>query len=508
METLNEVARPRLRRWWWPIVLVGVLAALAAGLLGLKWRFDPLLHARAIAMLENRFDSDVEIHDFHANLFPLGIDGGGLELRLHGRTDVPPLITIQKFHADASLVGIFRWHLRQIEVEGMQIQIPPKGSNPNPLPKRKVREIKVSVGEFLAKNVQLIITPKDPKKDPHIFDIHDLTMHNLGLGRSASFTTTLTNATPPGEIESEGHFGPWDREEPSSTPVDGSYNFQHADLGVFHGISGILASTGKFNGPLNEQGVEGETTTQDFTVDVGGHPVRLTTQYQATVDGSNGDTLLHPVIAQFLHTTLICNGGIVKPQEGHGKEIALDVVANVARLEDLMALAVKGKPPMTGSVKLKTKFDLPPGKGEIADRLKLKGQFAIAQGNFTELSIQDKIKALSRRGQGKPEEASAGSAVTELSGDFALSNGMLTFRDLNFGVTGANIDLAGTYALRTGELNFQGHLKLAAKLSETMTGIKSWLLKPVDPFFRKNGETVLPIKITGTRDHPSFGLNL
>ena len=39
-----------------------------------------------------------------------------------------------------------------------------------------------------------------------------------------------------------------------------------------------------------------------------------------------------------------------------------------------------------------------------------------------------------------------------------------------------------------------------------MTGAKSFILKAFDPFFRKNGQTELPIKITGTREHPSFGL--
>jgi hypothetical protein len=38
-------------------------------------------------------------------------------------------------------------------------------------------------------------------------------------------------------------------------------------------------------------------------------------------------------------------------------------------------------------------------------------------------------------------------------------------------------------------------------------GLRSFLLKPFDPFFRKNGVTVLPIKVTGTRDQPSFGLD-
>lgn len=84
----------------------------------------------------------------------------------------------------------------------------------------------------------------------------------------------------------------------------------------------------------------------------------------------------------------------------------------------------------------------------------------------------------------------------------------MTFRDLTFGVTGATVELAGTYGLRDEKLDFHGTLRLDAKLSQTITGFKSFLLKPFDPFFRKNGMTVLPIKVTGTRAQPEFGLEL
>jgi len=60
--------------------------------------------------------------------------------------------------------------------------------------------------------------------------------------------------------------------------------------------------------------------------------------------------------------------------------------------------------------------------------------------------------------------------------------------------------------LRDEKLDFHGKLQLDAKLSQVTTGVKSFLLKPFDSFFRKNGVTELPIKITGTREHPSFGL--
>ncbi len=50
---------------------------------------------------------------------------------------------------------------------------------------------------------------------------------------------------------------------------------------------------------------------------------------------------------------------------------------------------------------------------------------------------------------------------------------------------------------------------MEAKLSETQKGIKSILLKVVDPFFKKGkAGAVLPIKITGTLKEPSVGLDL
>jgi hypothetical protein len=40
-----------------------------------------------------------------------------------------------------------------------------------------------------------------------------------------------------------------------------------------------------------------------------------------------------------------------------------------------------------------------------------------------------------------------------------------------------------------------------------VSGWKSWFLKPIDPFFAKHGAgTELPIRITGTRSEPHFGL--
>ena len=71
---------------------------------------------------------------------------------------------------------------------------------------------------------------------------------------------------------------------------------------------------------------------------------------------------------------------------------------------------------------------------------------------------------------------------------------------------GAGVDLTGDYNLGSDALDFHGTLRLEAKVSETMTGWKRWLLKPVDPFFAKKGAgTLLKIQVTGTSKEPKFG---
>jgi hypothetical protein len=86
---------------------------------------------------------------------------------------------------------------------------------------------------------------------------------------------------------------------------------------------------------------------------------------------------------------------------------------------------------------------------------------------------------------------------------------VINFHNLTFSVEGADISLAGTYDLRGGELDMKGTLRLQAKISQTVTGVKSFFLKAVDPFLSKNGAgTELPLTITGTRDKPVFGVSV
>ena len=101
-----------------------------------------------------------------------------------------------------------------------------------------------------------------------------------------------------------------------------------------------------------------------------------------------------------------------------------------------------------------------------------------------------------------------GNVTSNFAGRFALGHGVLRLPTVTFDVPGAAVQLAGQYALQQETIAFAGNLYMDAKISETVGGWKSWLLKMVDPLFRKDGRTVVPIRITGTRNSPSFGVDV
>ena len=67
----------------------------------------------------------------------------------------------------------------------------------------------------------------------------------------------------------------------------------------------------------------------------------------------------------------------------------------------------------------------------------------------------------------------------------------------------------GTYNLLNEKIDLAGQLQVDSKISNTTSGAKSFSLKVMEPFFKKKkkGE-IVPVRISGTFSHPSFGLAL
>jgi len=488
----------------------------------LVWRahsIEATLRKKVEQELGERFQSKVELKVFHVYVFPRVVAvGEDLTLRHHNRMDIPPLLQVGRFSFSTGITGLIRptKHIAAVHVDRLQITLPPRGEKGRETSWREIQDQlskaklpKTVLEKIICHDADIFTTPTRTGKEPLDWRIHDLILNQVDFDKPFGFRGTLTNAQPVGEIATQGQFGPWNAEEPGNSPVAGEYEFKNADLGPFSGIDGTLSSSGQFHGPLNELGVKGATDTPDFSLDKVGKPVALHAEFEAMVDGTNGDTYLNAVRARLAKSPIYAEGKIVLiPNIGH--LITLYASAPQGRIEDMLSLAIKSdKPLMTGPVKLKATLTVEPGKAKALDKMILDGAFGVEDARWSSPEVREKLESLSRRALGKPEDEDVGSALSDLRGSIHLEKGVIEFRSLTFAVEGALIDLEGTYNIRDEELDFHGHMRLKAKLSQTVTGAKSFFLKAFDPFFQKNGAGAeLPITITGTRNNPVFGVSV
>jgi len=489
-------------------------------------RFEPYIREQAIHYLQDRFDSKAEIGALRISMPKLPpfrvllrkgrgaiarVEGENIVLRHKGRHDIAPMFRMKHmaFEVDLGLVFDSPKHVGLVLIDGMEINIPPKGQRPDLGDDGGGQgETDIILDEVRINDSTLSILPRDPKKTPLRFDLHRIRLESAGKNVAMKYQTSLTNAKPPGEIVSEGNFGPWTAEEPGDTPLDGNYVFEKADLGVFKGIAGILHSTGEFTGTLDSIAAKGQATVPDFRLKRSGNRVPLKTSFEVAVDGTNGNTILKPVIGTLGNTTFTTSGAVIKHEDDRHRTISLDVDMPRGNLRDLLTLAMKGESFMEGQIALRTKIDIPPLSGEVKEKLRLDGQFEITKGKFLRSKIQDQIDTLSRRGQGQPKNLEIDEVIHGMAGAFKMEDETIAFTNLSFAVPGSGVDLAGSYDLAADTLDFSGTLKLDAKVSQTMTGWKRWLAKPIDPFFSKNGAgTLLQIQVTGTSKEPKFGRN-
>jgi len=517
----------RQKKW-----LIAVTLAIGFGLMALviaahviARRIDPYIREQAILYLQRRFDSEAELASLRIRLpntsamklllsrgrgALVRVEGDGVVLRHKGRHDVPPMFVMKNFTCEVDLGTLFDSPktVRSVSISGMEINIPPKGDRPDLSghDDDAAMDTGVIVQDVMITASVLSILPKDRNKSPLRFDLHQIRLQSVGKDVAMDYDAALTNAKPPGEILSKGKFGPWAAREPGDTPLAGNYAFDDADLGVFSGIAGILDSTGQFSGTLSSIEVQGQASVPDFRLKKSGNRVPLKTRFEVQVDGTNGNTVLKPVNGTLGTTNFSTSGAIIKREADVARGISLDVTMPKGNLRDLLSLAMKGSPFMEGQIFLKTKIDIPPLTGKVREKLVLDGQFDISEAKFLRSKIQSRIDELSRRGRGQPENQEIDEVVHGMGGTFQLQNELMTFKGLSFAVPGAGVDLTGTYNLDNEELDFHGALKLQAKVSQTMSGWKRWLLKPVDPFFSKNGAgTFLRIQVHGTAKDPQFG---
>jgi hypothetical protein len=505
---------------------------------------EPILRQRVIAELQKRFHSPVELDTLHVSLLHgLQVSGSGLRIMeiagpalkdAHPERSTP-MLSVKSFEFRTGLRQLFEPTMRivNVYVQGLDIHIPPKEDR-GPLlsddPKRRGQpRIALVVDKIVCADAKILIETSKPGKPPLVFAIRNLTLTDVGLKQPMVFDATLVNPKPVGDIHSTGHFGPWQDDNPRDSPIDGKYSFTNADLGTIKGIAGTLSSTGQYSGTLGEIGVTGSTDTPDFTLDVSGHPVALHTDFNATVDGTSGDTRLNSVRATLLHTVLQVSGKVIRASDAAGQAegglpgdslenvpghfIDINVTSSQARVEDILTLGAKTAPPiMHGAMTLKAHLTIPPGHVSVSKKMGVKGSFTIRGATFANAHWQETVDKLSVRVQGHPRQAKAGDAplvTSQMSGSFALASAVIHIPDLNYKMPGAQVHLAGDYGLSGETFEFEGKVRTEATASQMLTGWKSVVAKPFDGLLKKDGAGLeVPIKVSGTKSDPKFGVDL
>lgn len=466
-------------------------------------KFWPFSQEAILQDLHEATDSTVTAQSYHPTYFPPGCVLYGLEFH-HGSRHFK-LIEVQKLRVRGSYLGILRRHVPRIEADGAHVFVPAFGTGEA----FHTQHSNITVDELIANGSFVEFEPKLRNQGPLRFDVHEATFRDIRWDRALRYHLKLHNPNPPGEISADGKFGPSAAGHVEDTPFSGAYTFEHANLAVYGGVSGMLSSKGSFDGVLKQLNVRGTTETPDFHVKSSHNKFNLTTKFDAYVNGQNGDTFLRSVEAHFGHTTLSAQGSVARTQGQKGKVTRVRMTAHGGRIEDILGLFTTDRSPMAGETSLRADVEIPAGNQPFLNKVSLEGAFGIDEGSFTKPETQKNVNELSAgaRGQNKDDPATV---MTDLKGSVKLEDGTAHFSEISFGIPGAHARLHGTYSIiEPYRINLHGHMRVETKISKTTSGMKSFVLKIIDPIFKKKkkGE-IVPVHVLGTFEKPNFGLDL
>jgi hypothetical protein len=227
-----------------PAILAGAAAFVSSAVLLARGRIpftSETLCQRVVETLADRLDAEVELGELTLRVLPAPhAEGTGLRIRHTGRRDVPPLISIDAFPVDANLLGLWRYHVARVNLNRVDIQIPPGDHHPD---NDRMSGARVEVGdkdadagdsterefvidELVADEATLTILPRTAGKRPKVWRMHELHIQSVGALTKMPFQAVMTNAVPPGQITTAGSFGPWNKVAPGRTTLDGIFTLR------------------------------------------------------------------------------------------------------------------------------------------------------------------------------------------------------------------------------------------------------------------------------------------
>jgi hypothetical protein len=511
----------------WQKVLAGtallVVAVLAGTAVWLATTTEPRLRREFEVWLSERLNSDVALASLTVRLYPtVRIEGTGLVLRIKGRPDLPPFVSVEKWSGTGGLAGLRARQLDDVRLDGVAVIVPPgrkqdlrplrvnddaDGATPGDTDRRGSPLVK----RLVAGAVTITVLPRHAERDPVVWDVRDLVMAPFSLDEASPFSATVDTPLPADRAAVSGTVGPWPRRDFDRLPMTGEFTFE-GDLAAVPGLEGHLSASGNVLGTLERLATSGVASSNRLGLkgrDAGRLP--MTATFEAAFDGTSGDLFLSRLTTTVGQSAFQTSGSITRQRGVRGRRVQLAVTTpDPADVADVMRLLIDGaRPPMAGRLQLDASLAMAPGAADVLERLEVAGTFRVSGARFANRAVQGKIDELARRGQGRPDDFTIAGVASELQGQVALARNRLALRALRFAVPGVRIDAAGGYGLASERLDFRGVARLDAGMSRTLTGTKRVLLRPFDPLLRRDGAgTRLVVDIGGTKADPKVDVDI
>jgi hypothetical protein len=468
-------------------------------------------------MLETVFASQIKMSHYNRTYFPYpGFEAEGLTLSRHSAPDLPPVGSVKSIRVEGSWIDLLmlRNRIRAVYADGLHVVIPPADSKANkedfpPGSSNDFEGPSTAVERLVIKNALLEIMRADGGR--YSFPIHSLVMTNLQKNKTAGYTVEMETPNSSGRIRSSGSFGPLVGSKLQDTAASGKLMYDEVDLGKLSGIHGILVSNASFKGNLGSIEVQADTKVTNFSVGKG-RGVTLTSASTGAVDALNGNIQLQSVDVTTGKTVVHATGQLV----GGPKVTDLDVTIANGRVQDVLQPFLHKDSPVVGTMRLHTHAHIAAAgdRQSFLDRLSANGAFDVPSERLTSAKTESTLTAFSQRAQGISDKDAAATAdqqdvLSSLKGSFSVAKGTARMSQLMFAVPGASVQANGTFNLRDQTVDMPGTATMQSDISHVTTGFKSYLLKPIAPFFKKKtAGAVIPIRVTGKPGEYKVGPNV
>ena len=513
MNPLPFRSSPVLR--WGAITFAALSVFAGVAALLLRHYAEPIARRRIVRSVVARLGAPATLDEVHVTFRPgLRITGRGL--RVTG-TGAQPSIAVRSFAFATNFGSLFRQEttLVNVAVDGLSVVVPPGEDHAAPAPAPTAHTHgehgRFMVAQVVATNSELVIQNGDARQYPLTFHFWRVVIDDLGEGKPIHFDAVVANPRPIGDVHVHGLMGPCDPQKPRETAVSGRFDFAQADLASINGVFGHLHGEGTLNGSVGLLGVDGNATMADFGMAPGLVRVKLETHFHAGVNALTGAVTLQPVTAHVLHTDITAQGVITRVAAGHDIQLESELKGRAEDLLDLVS-PTRGRPLLSAGLTDKATIHVPPGRTRMLLKMELSGTATLAGVRWGDTDVQEKVDELSMKAQDKAAEVKDGEvpvAASTLTNRFRLSGGVLALSGIDYKLPGATVLMDGTYSLPAEALDFHGIVRTAAEASHMTTGIKSLLLKPLDPLLKKKGAGMqLPVALTGPKSGLKLGLDL